>query len=375
MYKKYPQNAVRWKLPSVMICIAIAVSILPVVALAGDNDEVSWVGDASPGDCEFQVFGNVEQIGYFTVEGLKKIAADLAETREYSWTNSSGATGTDTFTGVCIEDFFSSIMKLNDHAGGMIVQAADGYRRVFSLDDVTSGAFWRDGDGNRMMLAWRGTASMDDRSIIDYDMPRIVVGRNGPDDANRSSWATDVFNIWVTVFSDYSDFGRSVVFIEGLYNMGVVTGVNGSRFAPEVGLSRAMFVTMLGRALNSEPELLDDADGMFSDVDYASWYGKYVEWAVNEGFVQGYSDGTFRPSGDLTVNHMLLMAERAGLVDVPEGIDSNANRPATREEAAIVLYALVAKAPYSWTETVEDWLFEEPYSWTETEEDWLFEEG
>jgi len=141
------------------------------------------------------------------------------------------------------------------------------------------------------------------------------------------------------MFDDLTGYGWASEAIGELAEKGIVNGVGNHKFDPGGNLSRAMFVTMLGRALNAGAPPVSDR--RFGDVAYDSWYGSYVEWAVEEGFVLGYEDGTFRPGAYLLVEHMLLIAQRAGLDGAPEGIDTEARRTATRAEAAVIIHALM----------------------------------
>lgn len=49
----------------------------------------------------------------------------------------------------------------------------------------------------------------------------------------------------------------------------------------------------------------------FSDVEKGAWYEATVEWAVSNGVVNGYTDGTFRPSQKVTEAEFLTMILRA----------------------------------------------------------------
>lgn len=115
------------------------------------------------------------------------------------------------------------------------------------------------------------------------------------------------------LFSDLAGYEWAQEAIEELAAQGIVNGVGGSRFDPAGSLTRAMFVTMLSRALNKNAGATPPATaGSFSDVDYNSWYGPHIQWALDKGIVSGYPDGTFRPSANLTVEEMIVMAVRAG---------------------------------------------------------------
>jgi len=167
----------------------------------------------------------------------------------------------------------------------------------------------------------------------------IAIGAGRVDSAVSSITIT-LYNV---VFNDLAgdewDFAREA--IEELAKMAIVNGVGNNRFNPGGNLSRAMFVTMLGRGLNLVSDELPVVERHFPDVNYDLWYGPHVEWAVDNGIIQGYPDGTFRPYTTLTVEHMLIMARNAGLAeeDIPDLGDLS--KTATRAQAAVVAYALM----------------------------------
>ena len=322
-----------------LLSLLMAASLLTVAA-AEEAPGDSWIGDGAPDSCDVCIVGMLDKPGYFTMAGLRALGEDLVQTNEYGWLNSSGSRDRDTFTGVYIEDLLQ-LMEISDMAAGIIVTASDDFSRSFFLNDSVSGAYWTDIDGNQMMLAFSGTTSRTDRNIIDFELPRLVVGQSNPDDVNRSGWVSDIVEIRVTAFGDLQGFIWAAPAIEALAINEITDGVGHNRYDPAANLTRSMFVTFLGRALNPEAATPELDARQFTDVDYDSWYGMHVEWAANNGIVQGYGGGRFGPDDNLMLAHMLLMAERVGLEEVPDGIDAEAQRPATRAEAAVVLYALM----------------------------------
>lgn len=63
------------------------------------------------------------------------------------------------------------------------------------------------------------------------------------------------------------------------------------RFSPNISMSRANFVTMLGRALDGGGVTGDK----FTDVPASDTCTPYVYWAVEHGIVKGTTDTTFEP--------------------------------------------------------------------------------
>lgn len=137
----------------------------------------------------------------------------------------------------------------------------------------------------------------------------VAVGAGKED----SALAAVLVSLDGALFSDLTGYDWARSAIEELAAKKIITGVGDYRFDPAGNLTRAMFVTMLGRALNQDtiatPLLQTER---FSDVDYHSWYGAHVQWAVDGGIISGYPDGTFKPNHYLTIEEMIVMAVRAG---------------------------------------------------------------
>ncbi|MBQ1343403.1 MAG: S-layer homology domain-containing protein [Firmicutes bacterium] len=91
---------------------------------------------------------------------------------------------------------------------------------------------------------------------------------------------------------------------------GLFNGVSAQSFAPDASMTRAMFVTVLGRLYEkingSLPETGFDADfyADFYDVVQGSYYEPYVTWAAANGIVSGYGDGRFGPDDPVTREQM-----------------------------------------------------------------------
>ena len=186
-----------------------------------------------------------------------------------------------------------------------------------------------------------------------------VVIENGADrfgDISKSAWYYEAVNYAVK---------------NGLFN-----GTGDTTFSPSAGMTRAMFVTVLGRA--GEVNTANYAASSFSDVKSGSWYGSYVQWAYENKIVSGVGDGKFAPDQAITREEMAsilthynkwknkdaaasetalsysdtgkiagwaaegvkLCAEKAWLTGYPDG-SFQPQKTATRAEVANVLYKVV----------------------------------
>lgn len=107
----------------------------------------------------------------------------------------------------------------------------------------------------------------------------------------------------------FKDVGRKKWYydeVKFVYENGLMQGTSKKYFEPDAKLTRAMFVTILGRLAGAE----QSETNKFSDIKSGSWYSGYVGWAVDSKIVTGYSDGTFLPDNDLTREEMAACIAR-----------------------------------------------------------------
>ena len=64
---------------------------------------------------------------------------------------------------------------------------------------------------------------------------------------------------------------------------GLFAGTSEKTFSPEQGMTRAMFVSALGRVAGQTGK--SGMASCFTDVDPSSWYGPSVEWAAEQQIV------------------------------------------------------------------------------------------
>jgi len=98
--------------------------------------------------------------------------------------------------------------------------------------------------------------------------------------------------------------------VKFVYDRGLFRGVSAARFAPDAYLTRAMFVTVLGRLCEVDETLYSDST--FDDVENGLWYSPYVEWAAATGIVNGVGDNRFDPLGELTHEQMYKIVAMCG---------------------------------------------------------------
>ena len=124
-------------------------------------------------------------------------------------------------------------------------------------------------------------------------------------------------NVPATVsFSDVPDGAWYAV--ETLASLGMFTGYPDGTFHPNSTITRAEFAA----AALSFADMAPSARCSFPDVSAQDWFYPYVASAAEYGWIGGYPDGTFRPSGSITraevaviVNHMLGRTPDQSFVD------------------------------------------------------------
>lgn len=125
--------------------------------------------------------------------------------------------------------------------------------------------------------------------------------------------------------------------VQYVYDRDLFGGTSATTFEPQTKMTRAMFVTVLGRMSGVDPSLYNDV--YFSDVVPGSWYAPYVQWAYEEGITDGISATEF-----------------------------GVNRPVTREQMAKFIIV------YSWKQNIDFVRVSPGYSFDDFDEisDWSY---
>ncbi len=109
--------------------------------------------------------------------------------------------------------------------------------------------------------------------------------------------------------------------VEALVNAQVVGGNPDGTFKPEDPVNRAAMLKMLYLAKGKTPDPLSVR--CFPDVEIGSWYESYVCDAAAMRYVNGYSDGTFRPDTPVNRVEALKMIMQVFSIPVSEVTDAD----------------------------------------------------
>ena len=90
---------------------------------------------------------------------------------------------------------------------------------------------------------------------------------------------------------------------------GFFDGTSATTFEPDGSMTRAMFVTVLGRMAGIKAADYAGATD-FTDVAEGTWYAPFVKWAARYGITTGTGNGKFSPDGRITREEMAVFFVR-----------------------------------------------------------------
>ena len=131
----------------------------------------------------------------------------------------------------------------------------------------------------------------------------------------------------ILTYSDNGFFMRDVTVSDWHYGYvdralaeGLLRGVRDEYMAPNDQVTRAMLVTLLYRAAKPDGEF---EAVQFSDTPAGEYYADALRWAVAQGIVKGYPDGTFRPNQNITREELCVMMQRYLATRGIEGVEED----------------------------------------------------
>jgi hypothetical protein len=108
-------------------------------------------------------------------------------------------------------------------------------------------------------------------------------------------------------------------YIEDLRLKGMVNGTSTGIFSPNLRITRGELAKMVVLLFGFEFPTSVSADP-FRDVDSNMWYAPYIDFLKNGGIMSGYSDGTFRPNNAVSRAEALKTLLTASRLDITTGI-------------------------------------------------------
>lgn len=142
-----------------------------------------------------------------------------------------------------------------------------------------------------------------------------------------------------SAFSDVSKDYAHFNSILTLHEAGIINGFPDGTFKPSLDVTRGQAAKMIAGAFDLVTDLASAENPNFKDVDAASPYYKAIVTLVNLGVVQGYEDDTFRPDETITRGQMAVMvAQATGLTAKGESPFSDVPQDSPFADAVTALY-------------------------------------
>lgn len=103
-----------------------------------------------------------------------------------------------------------------------------------------------------------------------------------------------------TEFSDMSSGSPFLDAVDYVQSEGIVSGYADGTYKPDNQINRAEFVKIIIAAIFTEDQISAcTPNKTFPDVTPSDWFYEYVCEASNNGILDGYSDGTFKPANNI----------------------------------------------------------------------------
>ncbi|MEO1376333.1 MAG: S-layer homology domain-containing protein [Cyanobacteria bacterium J06635_10] len=143
----------------------------------------------------------------------------------------------------------------------------------------------------------------------------------------------------LSVNSSFPDLNGhwAALFIEALYEKGLISGDQNGTFAPEAPISRAAYAAVIS---NTFKFALKNKVSKFTDIPADFWAAPAIYRSASMGFIGGFPDGSFRPDQNLS--------KIQAIVSIVRGLKLKGGKPniltTYRDRAQIPSYATNAMA-------------------------------
>lgn len=156
--------------------------------------------------------------------------------------------------------------------------------------------------------------------VIDTTWGGVVIPENAFDGCTSLDPAVIEELCWENPFHDVYPQDMYYSAVKFVHKNGLMNGMSDDLFSPDAGMTRAMFVTVLGRLAEMQDFYTDEnlVWVTFEDVEPDQWYTYYVNWAVTNDIVKGYGNGYFGVNDKVTIEQAAVILYRyANLIETP----------------------------------------------------------
>lgn len=149
--------------------------------------------------------------------------------------------------------------------------------------------------------------------VVDKDggvrhVPTKITQVNGVNHAQINSLTNSAYGlVWnPRTFADVAGHWAQTE-VNDMGSRMVIRGISDTLFNPDTSITRSEFAAVIVRALGLQT---GEENDRFSDVNPSDWYADVVSAASNLGLIDGYKDGTFRPTQKITREEAMMIINR-----------------------------------------------------------------
>lgn len=211
--------------------------------------------------------------------------------------------------------------------------------KIEVTSDITITASWKDMDKE---ISHENNKPSDETRPQDNNKPSDSSSESG------NNWNTGIFrrrshekaskvvtgsndkNTSKSIFSSYNSYPKD---IENHWaKKAIISAVDKNyfkdiadlnNFMPDKSLTRAEFVTILGRLANIDESKYKDK--VFNDINANKYYSPYIDWAYKNKIASGFGDGKFMPDKELSREEMCAFLSRFNKVHKINNKEENIN--------------------------------------------------
>jgi hypothetical protein len=166
----------------------------------------------------------------------------------------------------------------------------------------TTGTLWRNGATHRTVVGHRNVGQTACPGRIMNSIDRIRSNAR----SEARNWSRVPDGLRASTFTDTAGSPHAAA-IDELVSRAIAEGWPDRTFRPGLTINRAQVSTFLGKAMVYEPV----RGARFRDVGANYVHTGYINALVDRGIIEGFSDGTFRPTQPLLRENMAVLIARA----------------------------------------------------------------
>lgn len=121
------------------------------------------------------------------------------------------------------------------------------------------------------------------------------------------------------VFPDVNESDWFGIYITYAFNQGWIQGYDDGEFKPNQPITRAEAIKIILLSHYSADDIIGQ-DIAFSDVDVSAWYAEFVTFAEELGFVSGYTDENGDKTGEFKPGNNITRGESAKIISLVLGL-------------------------------------------------------